>query len=572
MKVVLFCGGLGLRLRDHPDALPKPLTTVGGEPILLHVMRYYIHYGHTDFILCLGHSAAVIQRWVEAAVAESLPGRVSVSFVDSGSGATIGDRLVAARLLIGGDGCFLANYADVLTDMDLGAHVDWALHAGRIAAFASVPAPQSFHVVASAACGSVQSIEPASRSGLRINGGYFVLRREIFDFIRPGEELVEQPFRRLIARDQVGARSHDGFWSCLDTWKDKQLLDDLCSAGEAPWRMLAQDGSHACSRWMLEPAPRSVLCLGAHCDDIELGCGGTLLRLRARHPTVRSALDRVSAPTRSARPRCAPARALSSAATKTYPSKATAMASSRTLARRSRSRDRAPQAGAPSRRGVHASPRRPPSRKKTTARSPSSPGTPYRDQLGSWSTKMSQIRRRPRPPLTSSCRSAPTTSHRKARAIVDSYPSQREKPWWGEETIHSLARLRGVEAGRGVVLCRGVPRAQGAAAAVTGPGLRGVWRGGRGAARAAGPARAGLQQRPARLRAMKRWPCHAESSRTRGVRLAAATASIAAYREPPLPAGLRTEGSQGPFTALPAPRELGVRPIGRALGHARDAS
>jgi glucose-1-phosphate cytidylyltransferase len=255
VKVVLFCGGMGMRLREHSEALPKPIVSVGHRPIIWHVMKYYAHYGQKDFILCLGYKAAVIKeyflRYNEAISNDfvmSDGGRSlqllgtdiqdwRITFADTGLNANIGQRLKAVERYVGSDEVFLANYSDGLTDYPLPSMIDHFMSSGKVAAFLCVQPTHSFHVVSLGEGHRVTGIQHLSRSGLYVNGGYFIFRREIFNYIREGEELVEEPFRRLVDEGSLAAYRHDGFWLPMDTFKDKQLLEDMYSRGIAPWEV-----------------------------------------------------------------------------------------------------------------------------------------------------------------------------------------------------------------------------------------------------------------------------------------------------------------------------------------------
>jgi glucose-1-phosphate cytidylyltransferase len=254
MKVVLFCGGLGMRLRDYSDQIPKPLVEVGSRPILWHLMKYYAHYGHKDFILCLGHGAAAIKSYFlkydecttndfvfsEGGKKIDILSRDihdwRITFVDTGLNSSIGERLRRVQSCLGNDELFLANYADGLCDLKLDEYIEAFRARRKIACFVSVPAPHTFHIVHADADQHVTRLEHVTRSPVRINGGYFVLRREIFDHLRPGEELVIEAFSRLIEKQELLCVPHDGFWQNMDTFKDKLQLDDMLSKGEAPWR------------------------------------------------------------------------------------------------------------------------------------------------------------------------------------------------------------------------------------------------------------------------------------------------------------------------------------------------
>jgi glucose-1-phosphate cytidylyltransferase len=259
MKVVLFSGGLGLRLREYSEVAPKPMIPIGVRPILWHVMRYYAHYGHRDFVLCLGYKADVVKSYFldyKEAVSNDFVmtdgGRSlellrtdiqdwRITFVDTGVHTVIGQRLRAIRPHVGDDEMFLANYGDTLTDAPLPELIEAFRATDKVAAFLAIRPTYTFHLVESDATGSVSSITHVRDSDTRINGGYFIFRREIFDYIGNDEDLVDEPFRRLIEADKLMAFRYDGFWAPMDTLKDKQDLDDLYERGDPPWAVW-QDG------------------------------------------------------------------------------------------------------------------------------------------------------------------------------------------------------------------------------------------------------------------------------------------------------------------------------------------
>lgn len=253
MKVVLFCGGLGTRLREHSDTIPKPLVNIGVRPIIWHLMRYYAHYGHTEFVLCLGYRGEMIREYflnynecLSNDFTLSANGKHvelysrdlddwRITFVDTGLHSNIGQRLLRVKKYLQGEEMFLANYSDGLSDLPLDVMVNQFKQRGRIASFASVKPSTSFHAVQHDATGLVTSVGPLQGQGHSINGGYFVLRQEIFDHIREGEELVDQPFGRLIQKQQLETYAHTGFWQAMDTFKDKITFDRMESRGECPW-------------------------------------------------------------------------------------------------------------------------------------------------------------------------------------------------------------------------------------------------------------------------------------------------------------------------------------------------
>lgn len=255
MKVVLFCGGLGLRLRDDAYNTPKPLAMIGSRPILWHLMKYYAHYGHKDFILCLGYRAEAFKdyflNYAETYSNDfvlSQGGRQvelcsrdiddwTIRFVDTGLHSNIGTRLKAVEEHLAGEEVFLANYSDGLSDLPLDTYLDRFQRQGKIASFISVRNNAVAHLVEAESDGIVTAIRSLSESDVRINGGFFAFRKEIFDYIAPGDELVVQPFERLMKERELIAYRYDGFWQCMDTFKDKQALEEKAAQDRMPWQV-----------------------------------------------------------------------------------------------------------------------------------------------------------------------------------------------------------------------------------------------------------------------------------------------------------------------------------------------
>ena len=255
MKVVLFCGGLGMRLREYSEVIPKPMIDIGYRPLIWHVMKYYAHFGHTDFVLCLGHRGDVIKQYflkydecLSNDFTISKGGRDlqlrsrdiedwSITFVDTGINANIGQRLKAVEPYLDGEEVFMANYSDGLSDLPLPEYLSYFKQQDRVASFLCVKPNQTFHVVSLKSDGVVSGIRHVADSGVLINGGYFVFKKDIFRYIKDGEELVEEPFHRLIVEGQLLAYRYDGFWACMDTFKDKQTFDAMNARGETPWQV-----------------------------------------------------------------------------------------------------------------------------------------------------------------------------------------------------------------------------------------------------------------------------------------------------------------------------------------------
>jgi glucose-1-phosphate cytidylyltransferase len=255
MKVVLFCGGLGMRLREAGESVPKPMVTLGYRPLIWHVMKYYAHFGHKDFILCLGHRGDVVKNYFlnynEATSNDfvlSEGGRNlrlmksdihdwTITFVDTGVNANIGQRLKAVQRLLRDEPVFMANYSDGLTDLSLPDHVEHFRRMNAVASFLSVKPNLSYHVVSTGQGGRVTAIEELRQTPLRINAGYFIFTPEIFDYIHAGEELVVEPFRRLVCEQKLAAYEYSGFFQAMDTFKDRQELEDIHAHGDAPWEV-----------------------------------------------------------------------------------------------------------------------------------------------------------------------------------------------------------------------------------------------------------------------------------------------------------------------------------------------
>jgi glucose-1-phosphate cytidylyltransferase len=257
MKVVLFCGGLGTRIREYSETIPKPMVPVGHQPILWHVMQYYSQYGHRDFILCLGYKANVIKEYFldlkpsiyhdciisnfgrNVEVIGKNPPDWRIGLVDTGVWRNIGERLIAVKHLIQDEEMFLANYSDGLTDAPLPDMIDQFQKSNKIGCFMAVRPPFNFHLAEFDRQGSLLRFRNNQQSDMWINGGYFVFRREIFEYIRDGEELVVEPFDRLIERNALMAYRHQGFWRAMDTLRDRDILEAMVEKGSLPWRLHA---------------------------------------------------------------------------------------------------------------------------------------------------------------------------------------------------------------------------------------------------------------------------------------------------------------------------------------------
>ena len=254
MKVVLFCGGAGMRLKGYIDDVPKPMALIGTRPILWHLMKYYAHFGHKDFILCLGYKGNVIKDyflhydesvsndfvWSQGGKKIDFINRDiddwTITFVETGVNANIAERLKAVEPHLRNEEIFLANYGDGLADLKLPMMIDEFRKSNAVGSLLLVQPTASFDIVKLSSEGKVNQVSALSQSDIWINGGFFVFRNDIFRYINPGDELVRQPFQRLIERGALLGHKCTGFWQCMDTFKDKQCLEEL-NHGTAPWKV-----------------------------------------------------------------------------------------------------------------------------------------------------------------------------------------------------------------------------------------------------------------------------------------------------------------------------------------------
>jgi glucose-1-phosphate cytidylyltransferase len=230
-----------MRLRGAVGALPKPLVPIGGRPLLWHIMKYYAHFGHRDFVVCVGHHAAAIQDYFERT-----PHDWRIEYVDTGLDSSIGERFYAVRDQLAGEEIFLANYGDTVTDVALPVLIDHHARNGKIASLLSVRPNYTFNVVTSEGP-EVTGFHDIAQTGIRINGGYFVFRNDVFDYIEEGEDLPVM-FQRLIDADQLVAYPYEGFWAPMDTLKDKQRLESLVESGGSIWQVWESTDPAAAAR------------------------------------------------------------------------------------------------------------------------------------------------------------------------------------------------------------------------------------------------------------------------------------------------------------------------------------
>jgi glucose-1-phosphate cytidylyltransferase len=277
MKVVLFCGGLGMRMREGEASAPKPMNMIGDRPLLWHVMRYYASYGHTEFVLCLGYGAAAVKdyflRYDETSSNDFTLGAGgrdirmhstditdwTISFIDTGLHSTIGERLMRVRSHVEGEEMFLANYADTLTDAPLDDVVDTFARSDSVVQMLAVPPVSTHHVVEIDPIGHVSAIREVRSLMQWENGGYFCMRPAIFDALREGEDMVPDGLLRLLDVGKLSAYRYEGFWRAADTFKDRVELDDMFRRGQSPWMVWDPQRSEAARNRLLRLAQRDAL-------------------------------------------------------------------------------------------------------------------------------------------------------------------------------------------------------------------------------------------------------------------------------------------------------------------------
>jgi len=243
--VVILCGGRGTRLRERTESVPKALVEIGGRPILWHVIGIYAAQGFERFLLATGYLGESVAEFVAG---EVWPGGVSVECVDTGLDTPTGGRIAALGDRLGG-GAFCATYADGVADIDLGELLSFHAEHGGLATMTVVRPHLQWGVAELGAGDRVEGFDEKPRSEHWINGGFFCFEPGVLDYLDDMSVLEREPLARLAADEQLHAYRHDGFWDCMDTYKDAILLNDLWVAGKAPWQAfaIASDFDHTLS-------------------------------------------------------------------------------------------------------------------------------------------------------------------------------------------------------------------------------------------------------------------------------------------------------------------------------------
>jgi glucose-1-phosphate cytidylyltransferase len=256
MKVVIFCGGLGTRLREETDFRPKPMVPIGDRPILWHIMKTYAFYGHKDFVLCLGYKGEIIKEyfrnyhWNTSDVTLRLGPRPqikyhnqhdeeawSVTLIDSGQATMTGGRLKRALKFIDED-CFLVTYGDGLINSDINDSIAFHKTQKKTVTITAVQPAGRFGDLEISGHTVTAFREKPEQQARFINGGFFVMNKRVGEYLTDDNCVLEQePLSRLAAEGEIAAYRHNGFWQCMDTFREQQLLANLWNSGQAPWKV-----------------------------------------------------------------------------------------------------------------------------------------------------------------------------------------------------------------------------------------------------------------------------------------------------------------------------------------------
>ena len=229
MKVILLAGGLGTRLSEHTNTIPKPMVQIGGKPILCHIMDIYAQYNHKNFYIALGYKGEIIEKYFSKISKEW-----KINLIDTGQNTMTGGRVKRLKELIGNETCMLT-YGDGLADINLNDLLSFHKSHGKLVTVSAVRPPARFGAIKLDG-DLVTSFKEKSHLGEGwINGGFFVIEPKFFDFINDDNTFLErEPLERAANEGELFAYKHNGFWQCMDTKRDKDRLENLYSGG-APW-------------------------------------------------------------------------------------------------------------------------------------------------------------------------------------------------------------------------------------------------------------------------------------------------------------------------------------------------
>ena len=228
MEVVILCGGKGTRLSEYTQSIPKPMIEIGGKPILLHIMKFYASFGHKEFILCLGYKGDKIQEYFKDIK------EWNIGFVNTGEDSNKAERLVKVKNKINGN-TFLVSYGDDISDIDVNEIIKFHNIKRKIVTLTAVPLISPFGIVELNGRNEVINFKEKPKLNHLINGGFYVMEKKIFDFIKQGYDLEKETFEELAKHNQIVAFKHNGFWKSMNTLKDVIELNEMFTKGEAPW-------------------------------------------------------------------------------------------------------------------------------------------------------------------------------------------------------------------------------------------------------------------------------------------------------------------------------------------------
>ena len=233
MKVVIFCGGLGSRLSEETKIKPKPMVKIGKEPILIHIMKIYSRYGFNDFILALGYKKNIIIDYFK----KNKKKKWNVELIDTGQNTLTANRLLKLKEYLKKENEFFLTYGDGLTDVNIKKLLKYHKEKKKIATITAVRPPARFGELKINKNGGVINFEEKNQINLGwINGGFFVLNTKIFDYLPKSQCMLErEPMIKLTNKKQITAFQHEGFWQCMDTLRDKELLNKIWKSGKARW-------------------------------------------------------------------------------------------------------------------------------------------------------------------------------------------------------------------------------------------------------------------------------------------------------------------------------------------------
>ena len=234
MKVAILCGGKGTRLKELTEDLPKPLVEIGGKPIIWHIMKIYSHYGFNDFILCLGYKGKLIEEYFSKS--SNKEQKWNIEFVDTGENSNKGQRVKKIEKYIKEDNFFVA-YGDDVSDVNIKKVLEHHLKSSKIVTLTAVNPESQFGIMEINSSNEIIEFREKPKLDHWINGGFFIFSKKIFGYLKDNYDLETDAFGALVKEKQISAFKHDGFWKCMNTFKDTMELNELWNRNKAPWKV-----------------------------------------------------------------------------------------------------------------------------------------------------------------------------------------------------------------------------------------------------------------------------------------------------------------------------------------------